>query len=313
MMKDEITGLKKPKVFISYAWADELSALAIDQWLRNHGARVVIDRRDFIPGNDIEAEIVRCIRDAGKVVCIYSENSAKRPYPELERRIASALERDERSKGTAHRRLIYFCIDDSPLPLEALPRLAIKAANTDFDSACEELWRSILARSAPPKELDLARFKDNPPWKMNKKEQDEYVKGIRLLDETVKELAKSYDSMRSDDVQRIAKLFADFQFLSTQRYLERVISVLKQQISQRSPSQESLEKQLKEMAETGRPNPRKSDPAVFLNLAFLEAQERRVLELCQTASDLIEAGLKDGEPHQLDHIRRKVDEMFGIE
>ena len=149
MTDKETIELKSPKVFISYAWADELSALAIDQWLRDHGARVLIDRRDFIPGNDIEAEIVRCVRDAGKVVCIYSKNSSNRPYPELERRITAALEK-EKSK---HRRLIYFCIDDTPLPLDALSRLAIKAANMNFDSACEQLWCAILEESVPPKKL----------------------------------------------------------------------------------------------------------------------------------------------------------------
>src|ERR1700730_9993319 len=82
----------RPTIFINYARADELSALAIDQWLRDRGARVLIDRRDFIPGNDLEAEIVRCISSSGKLVCIYSATSAQRPYPELERRIASALE-----------------------------------------------------------------------------------------------------------------------------------------------------------------------------------------------------------------------------
>ena len=164
-----------PSVFISYAWSDELSALAIDQWLRNHRARVMIDRRDFVPGNDVEAEIVRCIRDAGKVVCIYSRHSAGRPFPELERRITTALEReDQKASGASHRRLIYFCIDSTPLPVEALPRLYVQAATLDFESACEELWRGILGEAATPKELDLSAFKDRAPWSS--------VKDKRLFD-----------------------------------------------------------------------------------------------------------------------------------
>jgi hypothetical protein len=134
-----------PTVFISYAWADELSALAIDQWLRNRGARVLIDRRDFIPGNDIEAEIVRCIMASGKIVCLYSRNSASRPYPELERRITSALEKeDARLRNSSRRKLIYFAIDGTPLPTEALPRLAIRAEGMAFETACEELWQDAL-------------------------------------------------------------------------------------------------------------------------------------------------------------------------
>jgi hypothetical protein len=165
----------RPTIFINYAWADELSALAIDQWLRDHGARVLIDRRDFIAGNDIEAEIVRCISAAGKVVCLYSVNSATRPYPELERRIVAALERrapiDVPLPG---RRLIYFCIDDNPLPVEALPRLAILAYNFDFASACEELWRSVLGNAAPPRQFDLTPFESTPPWAKRS--------GVRLFD-----------------------------------------------------------------------------------------------------------------------------------
>jgi hypothetical protein len=155
-----------PTVFVSYAWADTPAALAIDQWLRNRNARVLIDRRDFIPGNDIEAEIVRCLKDAGKVICIFSGHSANRPYPELERRITTALERTARSDSAqTTRRLIYFsCIDDTPLPLEALPRLAIKAERLDFESACNELWRSIVGEAAPPVTLDVSQFADVPPW-----------------------------------------------------------------------------------------------------------------------------------------------------
>lgn len=158
-----------PPVFISYAWADQLTALALDQWLRNQGARVLIDRRDFIPGNDIEAEIVRCIKLTGKVVCIYSAQSANRPYPELERRITAALEREPREQASRSRRLIYFCIDSTPLPTEALPRLAVSAKELDFESACQELWRSILGAAAPPKPFDLTPFRDKPPWTMTQK------------------------------------------------------------------------------------------------------------------------------------------------
>jgi hypothetical protein len=164
-----------PAVFISYAWADGFCALTIDQWLRNHGARVLIDRRDFIAGNDIEAEIVRCVKQTGKVICIYSKNSANRPYPELERRIASALEKLDAEETGSCRRLIYFCIDHTPLPTEALPRLAIKATEMGFSKACEELWRSILGKSAAPTELDLSKFDDKPPWKMDEVEQQDVV------------------------------------------------------------------------------------------------------------------------------------------
>lgn len=233
MTEKEMTKSNTPKVFISYAWADELSALAIDQWLRNHGARVFIDRRDFIPGKDIEVEIVRCISEAGKVVCIYSKNSAHRPYPELERRIAAALDQGEGNKGTTrYRRLIYFCIDNTPLPLEALPRLAIKATNLDFESACEELWRAVLEKSAPPKELDLTMFKDKPPWKMTKEEQEDVGKAAwdaiyRIIDS--QQSGSTLDRWKKETYN---ELMENIGLLPNDRKLDRIVKRLTEMVKQ---------------------------------------------------------------------------------
>lgn len=160
-------------VFISYAKVDQFSVNPIDQWLRNHNIRVLIDYRDFLPGNYIEDEIVRCIEQSGKVICIYSKNSAHRPYPKLERRIAAALEMQHTEQAESCGRLVYFCIDKTPLPTEALGRLAIKAFEMNFNKACNELLRSILGKSAAPIVLDLSQFENKPPWKMDEIEQQE--------------------------------------------------------------------------------------------------------------------------------------------
>ena len=114
---------------------------------------------------------MRCIKDSGKVVCIYSKNSANRPYPELERRIATAIERQNEDVNHSRRRLIYFCIDNTPLPTEALSRLAIRAYRQNVEDACGELWRSITEKSAIPQELDLSRFRERAPWEMDEDEQ----------------------------------------------------------------------------------------------------------------------------------------------
>lgn len=151
-------------IFISYSNKDKRTALAIDQWLRNKGARVMIDERDFGIGEDIEDEIVRCIKQAGKVVCIYSKYSVNRLYVKLERRIATSLEHGD-AQG-ASKRLIYFCIDNEPLPVEAKPRLAIKAKGLSFSDACEKLWHGILGVAPEPREIDLTQFQDISPWEM---------------------------------------------------------------------------------------------------------------------------------------------------
>jgi len=293
-----------PTVFISYSWADELTALAMDQWLRDQGARVFIDRRDFIPGYDIEAEIVRCIKNTGKVVCIYSVNSANRPYPELERRIATSLEREI----GARRRLIYFCIDDTELPVEAKPRLAIKAADLEFEAACQELWRSILEEGAPPTQFNLSSFKEKAPWKMTKDdEKDILVENVKALTKVTEDFIET----RPGDVSRIAELFKDFKFLPTRRYLERVLSVVQQKIKSVEPSQRGLKAQLDELSV--RMEKEKEVFGFFFTLALLEARERDMLNLCRRAAELIQSGLTDAEEEELEDIKSRINEMFGVE
>jgi len=142
---------------------------------------------------------------------------------------------------------------------------------------------------------------------MSKKEQNGYVESIKSLTKTVEDMSKSYDSMYSQDIKRIAELFCDFSFLPTKPYLERVLSVLKREVSQRSNSHSKIREQCEKMAAN-----RKFDPAVFMNMAFLEAQERKILTICQKAIDLIDAGLSYDEPKQLERIRKRVNEMFDI-
>lgn len=219
-----------PTVFISYSWEDKLTALAIDQWLRNRGARVLIDFREFIAGNDIEAEIVRCIQQAGNVICIYSKNSANRPYPELERRIAAALEKYDTNKTEQRRRLIYFCIDDTALPVEALPRLAIKAANMDFSTACEDLWRNILGKSSAPTELDLSEFNEKPPWKMDKKEQEDVAKAAWDAMRSIFDSQTSGSTLSKWKREVFEELLENVESLPEDRRLPRIISRLREMV-----------------------------------------------------------------------------------
>jgi uncharacterized protein YjbI with pentapeptide repeats len=155
-----------PKVFISYSWADKKSMQAVDQWLRDKGVRVIVDERDFIVGADIRDEIVRWLRKAVKVVCIYSKDSADRPYPKLERRLAEEREFDAQKRGKKRIILIYLCIDDTPLPQESAHRLAIMVKNKSFQEACEELWAAILEKGKEPKRIDLKQYDKKPPWKI---------------------------------------------------------------------------------------------------------------------------------------------------
>lgn len=156
------------RVFLSYAHADVESVVAIDQWLRNKGARVDLDERNFIAGKDIRDEIIRHVRRAGKVVCFFSQNSAERYYPKLERRLSEELERELQSTGNPSTILVYFRLDDTPLPVESAHRLAINAWDMGFEEACRELWRNLLEREAEPHPVALSKYRKTPPWKQEK-------------------------------------------------------------------------------------------------------------------------------------------------
>jgi len=164
-----LTALEQQlRVFLSYAHADVESVVAIDQWLRNKGARVDLDERNFIAGRDIRDEIVRHVRRAGKVVCFFSKNSSDRYYPKLERRLSEELERELYSTGKPTTVLVYFRLDDTPLPSESAHRLAINAWNMGFEEACKELWRNLLERESEPRSISLSKYRKSPPWKQEK-------------------------------------------------------------------------------------------------------------------------------------------------
>ena len=103
-----------PTVFLSYAWHDRRAVLAVDQWLRDQGARVILDQRDFRPGREIEDLIVDAVARSGVVVVFWCEASRARPYPLLERRAA-----EEVARSRSDLRVIYFCLDETPLEVQS--------------------------------------------------------------------------------------------------------------------------------------------------------------------------------------------------
>jgi hypothetical protein len=108
-----------PRVLFSYAHADRESVAAVDQWLRDHDVRVDLDERDFVAGRDIRDEVVHCVNQSGKVVCFYSVVSKDRYYTKLERRIAEEIEQQAAGAGQARNVLLYFRLDETPLPPES--------------------------------------------------------------------------------------------------------------------------------------------------------------------------------------------------
>jgi hypothetical protein len=137
-----------PRVFMSYSWQDEEAVLAVDQWLRNHGVKVVIDRRDFLPGSDLYDQMVETIKGVDKVVIFYSQNSRDRPYTTLERRIAQEVEIQSNSEEENKILLIYFQLDDENLPTEVSHRLSIRARGRGFEEVCQKLLDAVMERKS---------------------------------------------------------------------------------------------------------------------------------------------------------------------
>lgn len=154
-----------PRVFLSYAHADRESVAAVDQWLRDHDVRVDLDERDFVAGRDIRDEVVRCINQSGKVICFYSVASKDRYYTKLERRLAEEIEQQAAGAGQAKVVLLYFRLDETPLPAESSYRLAINAWKMGFSEACKDLLRHLLERSAESARVPLTRYRHRPPWR----------------------------------------------------------------------------------------------------------------------------------------------------
>jgi len=153
-----------PKVFISYNRRDEKTALAIDQWLREHGVDCKIDQRDFVPGDDLYECMAREVHDADKVLFIYSKNSKDRPYTQLERRITQQREAELCTSGSNKKLLLFLCLDGSPLPPESSHRLAILVKDKTFPDVCEEILDAIHERSRQLKNVDWRQYTNETPW-----------------------------------------------------------------------------------------------------------------------------------------------------
>ena len=153
-------SLQHRTVFLSYAWRDKESVLAVDQWLRNRDIATRIDQRDFIPGRAIDQEILRVVQQCRVVVVFYSQHSKNRPYPMLERAWARGLRLEGKTRE------IYFCLDDTPLPrgVEA-SHIAVKAKTKEFEPACQELLSGILELGRRAQGVDLTQYRKRPPWK----------------------------------------------------------------------------------------------------------------------------------------------------
>ena len=151
------------RVFMSYAWDDKESVLAVDQELRNRGIVTLLDQRDFILGAQIADEIERTIATANRVIVFYSRHSANRKWPVFERKLAQTVNRTRMAKMPL---LIYFCLDETELPMQDAERIYIPAYKLEFKEACNMLYDAIIPGGKKPTTIDVTKYykKGRAPW-----------------------------------------------------------------------------------------------------------------------------------------------------
>ena len=134
----------RPSVFISYASADRERVNKIDQWLRDHGLRVLRDCQFFVAGSTIQENIVRALAHSDKILAVLSHSSRDRDWPRLERELAEQV---ERKLGESV--LIYLRLDDVALPAHDPTRLAIVAQGKTLKQIGDEILHAVAGVSIP--------------------------------------------------------------------------------------------------------------------------------------------------------------------
>ncbi len=93
------------------------------------------------------------------VVMFYSAESKDKPWIQFERELASDLEMESKKEGQRPPRIIYFVMDETPLPsITEKNRIAVMAKGKKFEVVCVELYYGILEVSKDPKQIDLDKW-----------------------------------------------------------------------------------------------------------------------------------------------------------
>jgi hypothetical protein len=158
---ETMSSIRKPIVFISYAWANDDVVLAIDTWLRSKGLETKIDKRDFFAGSRIRDEITRVMTACDIILIFYSKQSESKAWPQFERELANDIEMSAKQKGTTPPRIIYVVIDEASLPnVSEVNRLAVMARGKRFELVCEEIYHAILQLPKAPDIVDLSKWSE---------------------------------------------------------------------------------------------------------------------------------------------------------
>jgi len=139
-LQDPDQGLPA-KVFVSYSTTDTPSVNKLDQWLRDHGVRIIRYVDSFQPGQDILDRARNAIATADKILVVHSKNSANSDWVRSE--IAAAEELERRLERPL---IVYLLLDVQPLPEHDHHRIAITAMGKPLRMIGDELLHAIEGR-----------------------------------------------------------------------------------------------------------------------------------------------------------------------
>lgn len=150
-----------PMVFISYAWANSDTVLAIDQWLRLKNINTKLDKRDFFAGARIRDEIMRVMQNCDVALIFHSRQSKDKPWIQFETDFANDLEMNAKIEKKIPPRIIYVVLDDTSLPtVTEKQKIAVMAKGKRFELVCEEIYHHILQIPHSTGTIDLDKWKD---------------------------------------------------------------------------------------------------------------------------------------------------------
>jgi hypothetical protein len=135
---DASEAVRVPTIFLSYAWVDTNRVNKLDQWLRDHGIRVIRDVSSFKAGSQIPDNIWKSVLSADKVIAVYSEQSKARDWPTFEQQISEHVERLIKVPI-----LIYLRLDDTPLRAHDPHRIAIDAQGKTLKEIGSQIQKSL--------------------------------------------------------------------------------------------------------------------------------------------------------------------------
>jgi hypothetical protein len=131
-----------PRMWASYAHADEERVQSVITFLRHQGVEVEYDR-NFIAGGGIQHQIVSTLARCPKYVVFWSAASRTSPWIDYELDVIRDHRRANRAAGALDNVCLFYCLDGTPVPDEFTDDLFISEHRSGPEPATALLLRSL--------------------------------------------------------------------------------------------------------------------------------------------------------------------------